>query len=119
MKSSFDEPFSQYGLIAEGVKIPDDRSWVTFKLRNEAKFSDGSSITPEDVVFSFNILMQKGHPIYKTYYGQVDTVEKISKNEVKFSFKGEPNPELALIIGYQLPIFSKNTGKIKNLIKQL
>ncbi len=117
MRSSFDEPFSQYGLIAEGVKIPDDRSWVTFKLRNEAKFSDGSSITPEDVVFSFNILMEKGHPIYKTYYGQVDTVEKISKNEVKFSFKGEPNPELPLIIGYQLPIFSKKYWENKEFDK--
>ena len=108
MKSSFDEPFSQYGLIAEGVKVPKDRSWVTFKIRDEAKFSDGTKILPEDVIFSFNIITTKGHPIYKTYYGQVDKVLKISENEVKFTFKGEPNPELPLIIGYQLPIFSKN-----------
>ncbi len=107
MKSSFDEPFSQYGLIAEGVKVPSDRSWVSFKIRKEAKFSDGTKILPEDVIFSFNILISKGHPIYKTYYSQVEDVIKINKSEVKFIFKGEPNPELPLIIGYQLPIFSK------------
>ena len=107
MKSSFDEPFSQYGLIAEGVKVPSDRSWVSFKIRKEAKFSDGTKILPEDVIFSFNILISKGHPIYKTYYSQVEEVIKINKSEVKFIFKGEPNPELPLIIGYQLPIFSK------------
>ena len=107
MKSSFDEPFSQYGLIAESVKIPEDRSWIIFKIRKIAKFSNGEKIKPEDIIFSFNILTTKGHPIYKTYYGQVDKVEKFSENEVKFSFKGDPNPELPLIIGYQLPIFSK------------
>ena len=117
MKSSFDEPFSQYGLIAEGVKIPENRSWVTFKIRKEAKFSDGSQITPEDVIFSFNILISKGHPIYKTYYGQVEKVIKISDQEVKFQFKGEPNPELALIIGYQLPIFSKKYWEKKEFDK--
>ncbi|MEE2694875.1 MAG: extracellular solute-binding protein [Pseudomonadota bacterium] len=117
MKSSFDEPFSQYGLIAQGVKIPEDRSWVAFKLRNEAKFSDGTPITPEDVVFSFNILIEKGHPIYKTYYGQVDYVKKISESEIKFFFKGEPNPELPLIIGYQLPIFSKKYWENKEFDK--
>ncbi len=117
MKSSFDEPFSQYGLIAEGIKVPEDRSWVTFKIRKEAKFSDGSLITPEDVIFSFNILISKGHPIYKTYYGQVEKVFKISDQEVKFQFKGEPNPELPLIIGYQLPIFSKKYWEKKEFDK--
>ena len=117
MKSSFDEPFSQYGLIAEGIKVPEDRSWVSFKIRKEAKFSDGSQITPEDVIFSFNILISKGHPIYKTYYGQVDKVFKISDKEVKFQFKGEPNPELPLIIGYQLPIFSKKYWEKKEFGK--
>tara|TARA_X000000368_G_scaffold364701_1_gene310567 strand:- start:1886 stop:3835 length:1950 start_codon:yes stop_codon:yes gene_type:complete len=117
MKSSFDEPFSQYGLIAEGVKMPKDRSWVTFKIRDEAKFTDETKILPEDVIFSFETLISKGHPIYKTYYGQVDKVIKISPNEVKFVFKGKPNPELPLIIGYQLPIFSKKYWKNKDFEK--
>ena len=87
MKSSFDEPFSQYGLIAEGIQVPKDRSWVKFKIRKEARFSDGSKIKPEDVIFSFNTLISKGHPAYKSYYKQVDFVEKISSNEVKFFLK--------------------------------
>jgi len=117
MKSSFDEPFSQYGLIAEGVKVPEDRSWVSFKIREEAKFSDGSKIKPEDVKFSFETIISKGHPIYKTYWSQVDKVKKINGDEVKFFFKGEPNPELPLIIGYQLPIFSKKYWEGKDFSK--
>ncbi|MAI84008.1 MAG: hypothetical protein CMM91_03625 [Rickettsiales bacterium] len=117
MKSSGDEPFSQYGLIAEGVKVPKDRSWVMFKIRDEARFSDGSKIKPEDIIFSFNILTTKGHPVYKTYYSQVKDVKKFSKNEVKFFFKGDPNPELPLIIGYQLPIFSKENWVGKDFSK--
>ena len=117
MKSSFDEPFSQYGLIAESVKIPDNRSWIIFKIRKIARFSNDEKIKPEDVIFSFNTLISKGHPIYKTYYGQVDKVEKISEDEVKFSFKGDPNPELPLIIGYQLPIFSKKYWEGKDFDK--
>ena len=117
MKSSFDEPFSQYGLIAEGVKVPPDRSWVAFKIRKEARFSDGSKVSAKDVKFSFETIMSKGHPTYKTYWGQVDRAEEISENEVKFYFKGEPNPELPLIIGYQLPIFSKKDWKGKDFSK--
>ncbi len=117
MKSSFDEPFSQYGLIAKGVKVPEDRSWVSFKIRKEAKFSDGSKIKPEDVKFSFETIISKGHPIYKTYWSQVDMVKKINEDEVKFFFKGEPNPELPLIIGYQLPIFSKKDWEGKDFSK--
>ncbi len=117
MRSSSDEPFSQYGLIAEGIKVPKDRSWVEFKIREEAKFSDGTKILPEDIIFSFNTLISKGHPIYKTYYGQVDKVIKINKDCVKFIFKGEPNPELPLIIGYQLPIFSEKYWEGKEFDK--
>ncbi len=114
MKSSFDEPFSQYGLIAEGIKVPRDRSWVIFKIRKEAEFSDGTKIKPEDIIFSFNTLISKGHPAYKNYYSQVNSVKKVSNNEVKFDFKGDPNPELPLIIGYQLPIFSEKDWENKD-----
>ena len=76
MQSSSDEAFSQYGLLAEGIKVPKDRSWVSFKLRKTAKFSDGSDLTADDVIFSFNIMTTKGHPFWKNYYSQVDKVEK-------------------------------------------
>lgn len=117
MKSSFDEPFSQYGLIAEKVMLPDNRKWVRFKLRSEAKFSDGSRIRPEDVIFSFNILMAKGHPAWKSYYSQVENVKKINDLEVQFNFSGETNRELPLIIGYQLPIFSEKYWSDKEFEK--
>ncbi len=117
MKSSFDEPFSQYGLLAEKVMLPDHRKWVRFKLRNFAKFSDGTKITSDDVIFSFKILMSKGHPAWKNYYNQVEEVLKINELEVQFNFSGETNRELPLIIGYQLPIFSKKYWSNKQFDK--
>ena len=107
MKSSSDEAFSQYGLLAESIKVPKDRSWVSFKIRKEARFSNLTPVTSDDVIFSFKIITTKGHPFWKNYYSQVDKVIKINEKEVKFLFKGERNRELPLIIGYQLPIFSK------------
>ncbi len=107
MKSSDDEAFSQYGLIAESVELPQDRSWVVFNLRREARFHDGSSITAGDVVFSFNMLMEKGHPFYRSYYSSVDKVEKLDDHKVRFSFVPGDNRELPLIIGNGLPILSE------------
>ena len=117
MKSSSDEAFSQYGLLAEGIKVPNDRSWVSFKLRENAKFSNNTRVTSDDVIFSFKILTTKGHPFWKNYYSQVDKVMRINDREVKFIFKGERNRELPLIIGYQLPIFSEEYWKGRSFEK--
>ena len=57
-----DEPFSLYGLLAESVDVPDDRSWVEFTLRPEAKFADGEPVKPEDVIFTVELLQEKGRP---------------------------------------------------------
>ncbi len=107
MNSSNDEAFSQYGLIAEAIEIPEDRSWVVFTLRPEARFHDGSPITADDVVFSFDILMAEGHPFYRSYFGSVKKVEKLDTRKVKFTFVPGANRELPLIIGNGLPILSK------------
>ena len=88
-----------------------------FKIRKEARFSNGSKVSAKEVKFSFETIMSKGHPTYKTYWSQVDRAEEISETEVKLYFKGEPNPELPLIIGYQLPIFSKKDWKGKDFSK--
>ena len=106
LTQSFDEPFSMYGLVAESISLPEDRSWVIFKIRTEAKFHDGNPIRVEDVIWTLNTLKEKGHPFYKFYYGNIKTAEKISDNEVKFIFQGEQNLELPLIIG-QMKILSK------------
>jgi microcin C transport system substrate-binding protein len=103
---SDDEPFTEYGLIAEKIEVPSDRSWVAYQLHPEAKWHDGSPITSDDVVFSFETLIAKGHPFYKAYYNDVLRVEKLGPRKVRFVFRQGSNPELALIMG-QLPVFSK------------
>lgn len=106
MVGSKDEDFSTYGLLAETVELPDDRSWVIFNLRPEARWHDGTAMTAEDVVFSFNILKEKGNPAYRAYYNEVKKAEVLGKHKVKFSFATAKNRELPLIVG-QLPILSK------------
>jgi len=111
--SSSDEAFTEYGLIAETIEWPEDRSWVAFTIRNEAVWHDGKKIIPEDVIWTFNTLMNKGHPFYKYYYGDVLDVKKINNNKVKFTFKGNTNLELPLIVG-QLPVLPRHYWKDKN-----
>ncbi len=101
-----DEASVAYGLIAESFEIPADHTSVTFHLRREAKFQDGSPITPEDVIWTLQMLREKGKPFYRNYYGDVTKAEKIGDHSVKFSFKSSDNAELPLILG-QLPVLSK------------
>jgi len=105
-ENALDEPFSEYGLIAESIETPADRSWVTFNLRPEARWHDGTPITADDVAFSFNILRKKGHPFYRAYYKSVARVEKLGPRRVRFVFAGGVNRELPLIMG-QLPVLPK------------
>ena len=104
--SSDDEPFSQYGLVAETIEIPADRSWVAFTLRPQARFHDGSPITVEDVIWTFDALKTKGRPFYRSYYAQVTKAEKVGDRKVRFSFAPGDNRELPLIVG-QLPVLSR------------
>ena len=106
MVGSADEPFSQYGLVAETMEVPADRSWVAFTLRPEARFHDGSAITVDDVIWSFDALKTKGHPFYRSYYKQVAKAEKVGDRKVRFTFDQGENRELPLIVG-QLAVMSK------------
>lgn len=106
MESSADEPFSEYGLIAESVELPADRSWVTFNLRPEARFHDGSPITADDVLWTFETLKSKGHPFYRSYYSRVVKAERLGARSIRFSFGPGDNRELPLIVG-QLPVLSR------------
>ncbi len=110
---SSDEAFTEYGLLAETIEWPDDRSWVSFTLRKEAYWHDGKKITADDVVWTFNTLMEKGHPFYKYYYGDVKEVIKEQENKVRFNFTTNTNKELVLIVG-QLPVLPKHYWKNKN-----
>ncbi len=106
LKRNWDEAFSLYGLIAESVQVPQDRSWVIFTLRPEARFHDGSPITVEDVIFSIETLREKGRPNHRQYYSKVAKVERPGPRQVKFTFGEEHDRELALIMGL-MPILSK------------
>lgn len=107
MEASADEPFSAYGLIAETIEVPEDRSYVVFNLRKEARFHDGEPITAEDIKFSFETLMTDGHPFYRNYYADVSRVTVENPNRVRFDFGHSNNRELPLILG-QLPILPKH-----------
>lgn len=113
MARSADEPYSQYGWVAESVTVAPDRTWVSYKLRPEAKFSDGTPVTPEDVIFSFEIMRDKGHPSYRSYYKDVVKVEKTGPREVRFVFRDATNTELPLIVG-ELPLLAKHDWEGKD-----
>lgn len=104
--ASDDEPFAQYGLLAQSVTLADDLSWIRFTLRPEAKFHDGSPVRASDVAFSFRILVEKGEPFYARYYHDVKDVVVEDEQRVRFDFKHGNNPELPLILG-QLPVLSE------------
>ncbi len=101
-----DEPSSEYGLVAETIETPPDRSWVAFTIRAGARFHDGSPMTVEDVIWTFDTLRTRGHPLYRSYYGAVASVEKTGPRTVRFTFKPGDNRELPVIVG-QLPVLSK------------
>jgi len=106
MVGAADESFSYYGLVAETIETPADRSWVAFTLRPEARFHDGTPMTADDVIWTFETLKTKGQPFYRSYYGNVAKVEKLGDRKVKFAFSPGDNRELPLILG-QLPVLSK------------
>ncbi len=107
MTTGFDEPDSMYGLVAYEAEYPADRSWVAFRLRPEARFHNGSPIQASDVVFSVNVLMEKGDPAYRQVLRDVESVEEVSAHEVKFVFRdGAETRDLPTTVA-GLPIFSK------------
>ncbi len=98
MARSYDEPFTLYGLLAESVETPEDRSWVEFTLRPEARFSDGSPVTVADVMWSLETVGTQGHPAFRNAWNAVSGVEQTGPLSLRISF-AEPNRELALIMG--------------------
>jgi microcin C transport system substrate-binding protein len=101
-----DEPETAYGLIAESMEMPKDRTWVIYHLRPQARFNDGTPITADDVLWTFNTLREKGRPLFRVYYGDVVKAETTDDHSVKFSFKNGENRELAQILG-EMPVLSK------------
>ncbi|OHC72213.1 MAG: hypothetical protein A3B62_06270 [Rhodospirillales bacterium RIFCSPLOWO2_01_FULL_65_14] len=116
MVDSADEAFSQYGLLAETIETPKDRSWVAFTLRPEARWHDGKPVTVEDVIHTFELLTKKGTPFYRFYYGSVAEAVKTGPRTVRFNFKPGENRELPLILG-QLPVLPKHYWETREFDK--
>lgn len=105
MMRSLDEPFTLYGLLAERVETDAERSWVEFTLRPEARFSDGTPVTVEDVMWSYETLGTKGHPRYTAVWAKVERMEQTGPRSVRFTFN-TPDRELAMLMGMR-PILKK------------
>lgn len=106
MVRGYDEPFTLYGLLAQTVETDATGSFVAFTLDPRARFSDGHPVTVEDILFSYELLRDKGRPNYRLYYGKVAQAEKISERVVRFTFE-TPDRELPLIMGL-MPILARH-----------
>ncbi len=107
---SGDEPASSYGLIARSVEFSEDRSWVVFNLRPEARFHDGKVITAYDVAFSYRTLLKEGHPQFRTHLQEVKRVDILNRQRIRFVFKRTGNPLLILRLG-ELPVLPQHYWK--------
>lgn len=105
MGRNWDEPFTLYGLLAETIETGPNREWVEFTLREEAAFSDGSPLTIEDVMWSFETMGTKGHPRYSSSWKKIETMERTGPRSVRFTFN-VVDLELPLILGLR-PVLKK------------
>ena len=103
----YDEPFTLYGLLARSVETDAERSFVSFTLDPAAKFSDGQPVTPDDVIFSWQLLRDRGRPNFRTYYVKVAKAEALSDRVVRFDLTGANDRELPLILGL-MPVLAKH-----------
>jgi len=116
-RRSRDESFSLYGLLAETIKMPEDRSWIEFTLRPEAKFSDQTPVTVEDVKFSWRILKHEGKPNARATWARVKSVLITNPRKIRFIFEDDTDRELPLLIAGFLPILSKNWWENRDFSK--
>ena len=107
MARGYDEPFTLYGLLARSVETDAERTYVTFVLDPAARFSDGKPVTAADVIFSWEILRDKGRPNFRTYYAKVAKAEALTERTVRFDLAGADDRELPLILGL-MPVLAKH-----------
>ncbi|CAN7353573.1 extracellular solute-binding protein [Rhizobium sp. LjRoot254] len=112
MMRSKNEPFTMYGLIAETAEWDDARTYIQFNLNPKAHWSDGKPITAEDVMFSFELMRDKGRPVFANRMKLVDKMEKVGERSIKFTFKKEADREFPLLLALS-PIFPKHATKVE------
>ncbi|WP_245566135.1 extracellular solute-binding protein [Stappia stellulata] len=108
LERNMDEPFALYGLLAESVRMPEERDWIEFTLNPQARFSDGKPVTVEDVIFSFEILRDKGRPHFRARYSRIVSMDKTGERSIRFVFADGSDRELPLLLGLS-PIFARHT----------
>ena len=107
MLRSRDEPFTMYGLLAEKVETDDERTWIEFTLDADARWSDGVPVTPEDVIFTYELLTEQGRPPFNRRTARIDSIEKTGDRTVRFNFNESSNREFPLIIALT-PVLPKH-----------
>lgn len=117
MVRSRDEPFTLYGLVADGVKLNDERTEITFHLNPKAKFSDGVAITADDVLFTINLLKSKGRPPFDRYMKRIEHIEKLDNLTVKMEFLHSKDREFPFILASSIPVLPKHAIDIDNFEK--
>lgn len=108
MVRSSDEPFTLYGLLAESVEWDEARTYIQFNLNPKAKWSDGQPVTPEDVIFSMEVLRDKGRTPFNNRLKPVDKMEKVGERSVRFTFNSLADREFPLILASGTPILPKH-----------
>jgi peptide/nickel transport system substrate-binding protein len=112
MGRNWAEPFSLYGLLARSIDVSDNASTITFKLRPEAKFSDGTPVTSSDVLFSLEVLREHGRPNYRSYYAKVTRADAPDAATVVYHQAGADR-ELPLILGL-MPVLPRHAWQGKD-----
>jgi microcin C transport system substrate-binding protein len=115
---SADEVATGYGHLAETIEMPADRMWIAFDIRPQAHFSDGSPVTAQDVVWTFNTLISKGRPSLAVIYRDVKDVVATSARRVVFHFKSNQNRELPLLVG-GMPVLPMKWWATRDFTKPL
>ncbi len=118
LTSSADEMDSGYGHLAQTIELPADKMWVAFELRPEAKFSDGTPVTAEDVAWTYRTLLDQGRPSFRIQMADVKDVEVEGPRRVVFHFKSNENRELPLILG-ELPVLPEHFFAGRDFTKPL
>jgi peptide/nickel transport system substrate-binding protein len=108
MQRSRDEPFTMYGLLAQTVEWDEDRTFIQFNLNPAAKWSDGQPLTADDVIFSFNLLREKGRSPFSNRLDSVEKMEKVGDNSVRFTFNKKADRETPMILALSVPILPKH-----------
>jgi peptide/nickel transport system substrate-binding protein len=112
MARGYDEPFTLYGLVANAVETDAERSYVTFFIDPAARFSDGTPVMPDDLIFSWQLMRDKGRPNHRGYYAKVAKADVVGEHAVRFDLSGSDDRELPLILGL-MPVLAKHSIKLE------